>query len=81
MKKNNMIKVGVIGVGHLGSIHLKLLKESIYYDLIGCFDTNKNVSKNNSELMLLLYVLILLIIIKLLKNVLKILNMFLLKNP
>ena len=44
-----MIKVGVIGVGHLGSIHLKLLKESIYYDLIGCFDTNKNVSKNNSE--------------------------------
>ena len=44
-----MIKVGVIGVGHLGSIHLKLLKESIYYDLIGCFDTNKNVSINNSE--------------------------------
>lgn len=38
--KKSMIKVGVIGVGHLGSIHLKLLNESIHFNVIGCFDNN-----------------------------------------
>ncbi len=44
-----MIKAGVIGAGHLGSIHLKLLKESNFFELIGYFDTNKNISNINSK--------------------------------
>ena len=34
-EKKNMIKAGVVGAGHLGSIHLKLLNESKYFELIG----------------------------------------------
>ena len=37
-----MIKAGVIGAGHLGKIHLKLLDESNFFKLIGYFDVKKN---------------------------------------
>lgn len=37
-----MIKAGVIGVGHLGNIHLNLLKSSSKFDLIGYNDLVKN---------------------------------------
>ena len=40
-----MIKAGVIGVGHLGSIHLKLLNESSYFELIGFHDNDLEKSK------------------------------------
>ena len=33
-----MLKVGVLGAGHLGKIHLKLLQQSEKYDLIGFYD-------------------------------------------
>ena len=33
-----MLKVGLLGVGHLGKIHLKLLHQSEYYELIGFYD-------------------------------------------
>ena len=33
-----MLKVGVLGAGHLGKIHLKLLDHSSKYDLIGFYD-------------------------------------------
>ena len=33
-----MLKVGVLGAGHLGKIHLKLLKQSEHYQLIGFYD-------------------------------------------
>ena len=33
-----MLKAGVLGAGHLGKIHLKLLKQSEKYDLIGFYD-------------------------------------------
>ena len=33
-----MIKIGVIGVGHLGSIHLRLLKEIPSYEVVGIYD-------------------------------------------
>ena len=33
-----MLKVGLLGVGHLGKIHLKLLHQSENYDLIGFYD-------------------------------------------
>ena len=38
-----MIKAGVIGAGHLGKIHLRLLEASKRYKLIGFYDSdNKN---------------------------------------
>ena len=36
-----MIKVGIVGVGHLGEIHLKLILSSTHFDLIGFYETNK----------------------------------------
>tara|TARA_B110000438_G_scaffold59800_2_gene59983 strand:+ start:2615 stop:3562 length:948 start_codon:yes stop_codon:yes gene_type:complete len=45
-----MLKAGVIGAGHLGSIHLKLLNQSDYFKLIGYFDINKKISSNNDFL-------------------------------
>jgi predicted dehydrogenase len=39
MKKYiNMLKAGVLGAGHLGKIHLRLLQESKMYELVGFFD-------------------------------------------
>jgi len=35
-----MLKIGVLGAGHLGKIHLKLLQQSDKYELIGFFDPN-----------------------------------------
>lgn len=46
-----MLKVGVLGAGHLGKIHLRLLKESNKYDLIGFFDpSTENAKKVTEEL-------------------------------
>ncbi len=33
-----MLKVGVLGAGHLGKIHLKLLQQSDKYELVGFYD-------------------------------------------
>lgn len=45
-----MLKAGVIGAGHLGKIHLKLLHQSSKYELIGFYDGNEEVaSKIESE--------------------------------
>ncbi len=41
-----MIKVGVLGAGHLGKIHLRLLNQSDKYDLIGFYDPIKENAKN-----------------------------------
>lgn len=35
-----MLKIGVFGAGHLGKIHLRLLKEIPSWDLIGFYDPN-----------------------------------------
>lgn len=35
-----MLKAGVLGAGHLGKIHLKLLKQSEKYELIGFYDAD-----------------------------------------
>ncbi|MEZ4858089.1 MAG: Gfo/Idh/MocA family oxidoreductase [Flavobacteriaceae bacterium] len=35
-----MLKAGVLGAGHLGKIHLKLLHQSTKYELVGFFDAN-----------------------------------------
>ena len=36
-----MLKVGVLGAGHLGRIHLRLLQQSNKYELVGFFDPNE----------------------------------------
>ncbi|MBI4930293.1 MAG: Gfo/Idh/MocA family oxidoreductase [Bacteroidetes bacterium] len=40
-----MIKIGLLGVGHLGKIHLKLLKEIPQFQVIGFFDSDKEKSQ------------------------------------
>ena len=44
-----MIKIGVIGAGHLGKIHLKLLNSSKKFDLIGFYDIDKKSSEELSK--------------------------------
>lgn len=40
-----MLKAGLVGAGHLGKIHLKLLNQSEKYDLVGFFDNDKENGK------------------------------------
>ncbi len=48
---NNMLKAGVLGAGHLGKIHLKLLHQSSRYDLVGFYDANESYARQlESEL-------------------------------
>lgn len=44
-----MLKVGVLGAGHLGKIHLRLLNESQKYELIGFYDPDAINGKKVSE--------------------------------
>jgi predicted dehydrogenase len=45
-----MLKVGVLGAGHLGKIHLRLLNQSEKYDLVGFYDPNsENADKVAAE--------------------------------
>jgi predicted dehydrogenase len=41
-----MLKVGVLGAGHLGKIHLRLLQQSDKYELVGFYDPSKENAKN-----------------------------------
>ena len=44
-----MLKAGVLGAGHLGKIHLKLLQQSDQYELIGFFDPDESNAKKVAE--------------------------------
>ena len=44
-----MLKAGVLGAGHLGKIHLRLLNQSPKYNLIGFYDADENNAKKVSE--------------------------------
>ena len=45
-----MLKVGVLGAGHLGKIHLRLLQQSNKYELVGFYDDNpENAVKIEKE--------------------------------
>jgi predicted dehydrogenase len=44
-----MIKAGVLGAGHLGKIHLRLLQQSDQYELIGFHDPNPAVAASITE--------------------------------
>ncbi len=51
MQKNiQMLKIGVLGAGHLGKIHLKCIKEIPGFDLIGFYDPDTaNAIKTEKE--------------------------------
>lgn len=45
-----MLKAGVLGAGHLGKIHLRLLKQSEKFDLVGFYDADEaNAKKIETE--------------------------------
>ncbi|MDT0551665.1 Gfo/Idh/MocA family protein [Urechidicola vernalis] len=44
-----MLKVGVLGAGHLGKIHLRLLNQSSKYELVGFYDPLKENAIKVSE--------------------------------
>ena len=44
-----MIKIGVVGAGHLGKIHLKLLNSSKRFQLMGFYDNDLKISKELSD--------------------------------
>jgi len=44
-----MLKAGVLGAGHLGKIHLRLLEQSEKYNLIGFYDPNKENAEKVAE--------------------------------
>ncbi len=45
-----MLKIGVLGAGHLGKIHLKLANQSSKYQLVGFYDANaENAKKIEAE--------------------------------
>lgn len=46
-----MLRIGVLGAGHLGKIHLRLLNQSEKYQLVGFYDPNhENAQKLSEEL-------------------------------
>ena len=44
-----MLKAGLVGAGHLGKIHLKLLQQSEKYELIGFYDSDEENGKKLEE--------------------------------
>lgn len=45
-----MLKIGLIGVGHLGKIHLKCIRlAKAHYDLIGIFDADADLARRVAE--------------------------------
>ena len=41
-----MLKAGLVGAGHLGKIHLKLLNQSEKYELVGFHDADTEMERN-----------------------------------
>ncbi len=44
-----MIKIGLLGIGHLGKIHLRLIKEIDAFNFVGFYDTNTETAQKVSE--------------------------------
>jgi predicted dehydrogenase len=44
-----MLKIGVLGAGHLGKIHLKCIREIGEYELAGFFDPDEGISEKVKE--------------------------------
>jgi len=44
-----MLKIGVLGAGHLGKIHIRLAKEIPQFELVGFYDPNQEVAAEAAE--------------------------------
>lgn len=44
-----MLKIGVLGAGHLGKIHLRILKEADFVELVGFYDPSKEMAAKAFE--------------------------------
>lgn len=44
-----MLKIGVLGAGHLGKIHIKLLQQIDDYELVGFYDADQKAAKAAAE--------------------------------
>ncbi|GAL68682.1 Gfo/Idh/MocA family protein [Jejuia pallidilutea] len=44
-----MLKAGVLGAGHLGKIHLRLLKQSEKYELVGFYDADTKTAQKVAD--------------------------------
>ena len=44
-----MLKIGVLGAGHLGKIHINCIKQLPIYDLVGFYDQDIETAKKVSE--------------------------------
>jgi predicted dehydrogenase len=44
-----MLKIGVLGAGHLGKIHIRLLKEIGAFEIVGFYDPDKSVERAVTE--------------------------------
>lgn len=44
-----MLKIGVLGAGHLGKIHINCIKQLPVYELVGFYDQDENTAKAVSE--------------------------------
>lgn len=44
-----MVKIGVLGAGHLGKIHIKLLKQIKAFDLVGFYDPDERVATEAAQ--------------------------------
>ena len=45
----NKLKIGVIGTGHLGKLHIKMFKQIENCELVGIYDVNENQAKNAGD--------------------------------
>ena len=46
---NQKLKIGVLGAGHLGKIHLRLLQQSEAYELVGFYDSQPKIATKISR--------------------------------
>ena len=46
---NQKLKIGVLGAGHLGKIHLRLIQESSAYELVGFYDSQPQIAAKISK--------------------------------
>ena len=44
-----MLKIGVLGAGHLGKIHINCIKQIDKYELVGFYDQDENTAKRVAE--------------------------------
>jgi predicted dehydrogenase len=48
-KKRNMLRIGVMGAGHLGKIHIKCIKQIPEFEFVGFFDPDQENAKKVAE--------------------------------